>query len=96
MLCEEELAKCYASIADKRKTAMVLSLLLRPAAITCVCFLALVLLTDLVLMVYTSAKQDVLLSLSSWQGYLWSGALWMISFTVAIRLEYWIVRLRMH
>jgi hypothetical protein len=73
---------------------MVLSLLLRPAAITCLCFLALVLLTDLLLSFYGSAKQDVLFSLSSWQGYLWSGMLWLISFTVAVRLEYWIVRLR--
>jgi hypothetical protein len=64
--------------------------LLKTAGITCICFLALVLLAGFLL-----SKKDVLFSLSSWQGYLWSGALWMISYTAAIRIEYWIVKSRL-
>lgn len=66
--------------------------LIRPAIVTCIVYLILV----LAMSVYLSTrKEDVLIVFSSIRGYLSFGVLWAIAFTVAIRIEYWLVGLKL-
>jgi hypothetical protein len=68
--------------------------LIRTAAIACSCFLVFVALAQSILILSTRFRV-LMIMLSSWQAYLWSCVLWIISYTVAIRIEYWLVRLKL-
>lgn len=67
---------------------------LRLTVITCICFLVLAVVAEFLLSIYL-AKRDLMFVVSSWKGYLGSGVLWFISFTVALRIECLLAKARL-
>jgi hypothetical protein len=69
--------------------------LLRPAFITCLCFMVLVVVAEIAISAYSAKKGEFGFVLSSLYGYFWCGVLWLISFTVALGVESWLIRMRL-
>lgn len=70
--------------------------ILRPAILSCVAFLVLVLVADVVFSLYSRNRPDAMLMLTSWQAYLGSAVLWIVAFTIGIRIESWLIRAKIH
>jgi hypothetical protein len=66
--------------------------LIRLAMVTCIVYL---ILTFAVSGYLSTRKEDVLVVFSSLRGYFSFGVLWAVAFTIALRIEYWLVGLKL-
>jgi uncharacterized membrane protein len=66
--------------------------LIRPALLTCAVYLLLVVVIDIAISLLASWKDDTLFVISSLKGYVLFGLIWLVSFVISMRIEFWLVR----